>query len=99
MSLTQRDLQVIDARILAKLQELLGQAIARPQSPAFSPDERFCPNYAALKAATGLSVGMLQAIKRASRGKPDSPFRGRGAFPSHLTAWLAARPEFAPSSR
>lgn len=104
MALTKRDReeiqQMIAEGVRAQLRELLSGAVA-PAAPAAAvvPGEQFCASYAGLKTATGLSVGMLQAIRRASRGQPDSPFRGRGAFPSHVTAWLAARPDFAPSSR
>jgi hypothetical protein len=61
--------------------------------------EKFCPTLADLHKATGLPVGMLQAIKRGTRGLPQSPFRGRGSYPSWVKTWLLEHPGFAPEAR
>jgi len=63
------------------------------------PTDLFCRNAAALIEATGYSQYFLRGIRRASRGKPDYPFRGRGAHPGMLRAWVARHPEFAPGRR
>lgn len=54
----------------------------------------FFKTYAAATAETGLSEWTLAAIKRASKGQPDSPFNGRIIDRVRLLKWLQAHPGF-----
>lgn len=54
-----------------------------------------CRKYSEVTAiAPGLSHWILAAIKRASRGQPDSPFVGRLTTVNRIIRWLDAHPEF-----
>lgn len=88
------------------VREELGFALNRPaQTPLLpgmesAPAEKYCRDLVALEVATGLTQDLLRAVKKASLGQPDSPFRGHGAFPADVRRWLDARPAFrAPSRR
>ena len=59
---------------------------------------KFLNNYAAASLETGLSEWTLRAIKRASRGQPDSPFSGRLTTAARLSRWLESHPDFVPTS-
>lgn len=59
-----------------------------------SQPEKFCSTREALAEATGHTLWMLKAIAAESKGKADCPFRGRGAYPSAIKAWLKPRPGF-----
>lgn len=42
----------------------------------------------------GLSRWTIQAIKKASKGAPDSPFAGRFTTPRKIREWLFSHPDF-----
>ena len=87
------------------LREELSMAFNRPAEvpmlPGLAgvPAEKFCPDLNALEAATGITRDLLRAVKKASVGQPDSPFRGHGAFPGDVRRWLDARPAFRAPTR
>lgn len=47
----------------------------------------------------GVSRYFVAAIRRASAGDKDNPFRGNYAHPQWLMDWLKNHPEFTPSSK
>jgi hypothetical protein len=63
------------------------------------PTDLFCRKTAALIEATGYSLYFIRGIRRWSRNQPDNPFRGRGAHPSMVVAWVVNHPDFAPGCR
>lgn len=79
---------------------LLHHLFPRIPMSTITISEKFCATYAELaEQLPGLTVSTLKAIKRASRGSDDTPFRGRGSYPSWVKTWMKKHPEFAPGSR
>jgi hypothetical protein len=62
-----------------------------------SEDDKPLRGYERQSAATGLSIYQLEAIRIASRGKPDCPFRGQFATARALLKWVEAHVEFVAS--
>jgi hypothetical protein len=105
MPLTRSDIAKIRDLIREELAVLAAQSLvhsggagAKPpqvEQPPLGPDVQL-QNYAAVTRATGLGRWTLGAIKRASRGEPDSPFTGRITTARRLNRWLADHPQFVP---
>lgn len=67
-------------------------------SPAVSGLDTICKTYDEVTCIQpGLGEWTLRAIKKASRGQPDSPFIGRITTVRRLMKWLTAHPEFVSS--
>jgi len=97
MPLHPRDIELIRTIIREEIAAGHGR---RDSTPAPTPDprpaiaEKFCGTRAELAAATGLSRWALKAIASLSKGEQGCPFRGRGAYPSAIQAWVEAHPDF-----
>jgi hypothetical protein len=59
--------------------------------------ERPVRGYENQKQATGLTVGVLKAMHKLSKGTPECPWRGQFASPDAILRWFKSNPEFVPS--
>lgn len=101
MPLQPEDLFALRTLVREELAFALNRPSEVPMLPGLAtvPMEKFCPDLNALELETGITRDLLRAVKKASRGQADSPFRGHGAFPADVRRWLDARPSFRASSR
>ena len=72
-------------------------AATRTRPELMSPEMKFLTSAAAQGEAIGLSRWTIHAMRKASRGQPDSPFRGRLTTAQWLMEWINRHPEFVAS--
>ncbi len=71
-----------------------------PNAPVagLPPAERFLKTAQEVAFAVGVSRWTVQAVKRASKGKPDCPWTGRFTTARRFQRWIFDHPDFVASN-